>query len=91
MDERWALVDRRGDDGELYGSFELLPCGPRSDSWLRPDRLRFRTQRTARRYSLLAVAAAMAWGVVDVSSAERGYRDVSESEIDALWASIGGR
>lgn len=84
MRTTWALVDRRGDDGELHGSFEeiAVPSPPTEEA--RAAGRALRQRRLALRITLYDLYQRAEIRVARLSDIERGYEAATAEELAAI-------
>jgi len=90
--KKWAFVDRRGDDGELVGSFEQVEMPePTSQDAYQRGRLWY-ARRLALRLSLMAVANETGLSILRVSELEHGYSpEATAEEVAAMGRALWGK
>lgn len=84
MPMTWALVDRRGDDGELHGSFEEIAAPPPPMEAARAVGRSLWRRRQAARISLYEMYQRSLIRVTRLSDIERGYAEPTADELAAI-------
>lgn len=84
MPMTWALVDRRGDDGELHGSCERVRLPEYVSEEARAAGRAMRRRRMAARITLYEMYQRALIRVARLSDIERGYAVATAEEVAAI-------